>query len=118
MKAQNRKTSSIFRFITRNILNIFAIVSVALLVFTGSHSYAVDKKTSAGSPVVAVQKVSLNKADADTLASILNGVGIKKAEAIVAYRKANGKFKSINQLTEVKGIGESILEKNKALITL
>lgn len=58
-------------------------------------------------------QVNINKADAATLSAELNGVGEKKAEAIVAYREANGPFKSADDLMNVKGIGENLLLKNK-----
>ena len=58
-------------------------------------------------------QVNINTADAPTLAANITGVGIKKAEDIVAYRKANGPFKTIDDLTKVKGIGPKILEKNQ-----
>ena len=63
-------------------------------------------------------EVSINKADAPTLAAELTGVGQKKAEAIVEYRKLNGKFSSINDLQNVKGISAKTIEKNKENITL
>jgi competence protein ComEA len=62
--------------------------------------------------------VNINTADAKTLASELTGVGEKKAEAIVAYRKANGNFKTADDLTRVKGIGSNIVEKNRNKIAL
>ena len=49
--------------------------------------------------------VNVNSADAETISAELRGVGISKAIAIVEYRKANGLFKSIDDLTQVKGIG-------------
>ncbi len=64
------------------------------------------------------QVVNINTATAEELAEALKGVGIKKAQAIIAYRKANGEFSSAEQLTEVKGIGEATVNKNRALITL
>jgi competence protein ComEA len=62
-------------------------------------------------------QVNINTADVDTLMT-LKGVGAKKAEAIVAWRKANGKFTSVEQLMDVKGIGESIFETNKSRLSL
>ena len=41
-----------------------------------------------------------------------------KAEAIVAWREANGQFKSADQLAEVKGIGLKTVEKNRDRILL
>ncbi|MGD9152071.1 MAG: helix-hairpin-helix domain-containing protein [Gammaproteobacteria bacterium] len=62
-------------------------------------------------------KININKADADALAAI-KGLGAKKAEAIVAYREANGNFKSIDDLTNVKGIGTKRLAKIKSNLTV
>lgn len=62
--------------------------------------------------------VSLNTADAETLQKRLKGIGKAKAEAIVAYRQANGPFTSLDQLLEVKGIGKAILESNREAISL
>ena len=62
--------------------------------------------------------VNINTADAQTIAQELNGIGTKKAEAIVIYREANGKFKTIESLTEVKGIGLKTVEKNRDVIEL
>lgn len=62
--------------------------------------------------------VNINTADAATLAAGLNGIGIKKAEAIVAYREQKGKFTSADQLLEVKGIGKATLDKNREKIKI
>jgi competence protein ComEA len=50
------------------------------------------------------QPVDINQADATELAT-LKGIGPKKATAIVAYRTAHGSFKTVNDLSKVKGIG-------------
>lgn len=62
--------------------------------------------------------VNINKADAQTIADALNGIGLKKAEAIVAYREKNGDFKTVESLTAVSGVGEKTVEKNKDDILL
>lgn len=51
--------------------------------------------------------VNLNKADANTLRYYLKGIGEVKANAIIQYRKDNGKFSSIDDLLKVSGIGEA-----------
>ncbi|MFT8231597.1 ComEA family DNA-binding protein [Pseudomonas guariconensis] len=58
-------------------------------------------------------KIDLNTADAPTLQRELNGIGRAKAEAIVAYREANGPFASVDELLEIKGIGNALLERNR-----
>jgi len=63
--------------------------------------------------VVYAGPVNINTATAESLAVNIKGVGTKKAKAIIAYRQTNGPFKSINELSKVKGIGPKILEKNK-----
>ncbi len=69
-------------------------------------------------PITSVNKISINAASANVLSEVLNGVGLKKAQAIVAYRDAHGKFARLEDLTLVKGIGAATLEKNKAKLTL
>ncbi|MDH0629790.1 ComEA family DNA-binding protein [Pseudomonas mosselii] len=63
--------------------------------------------------LVQVEKVDINRADASTLQSELNGIGKAKAEAIVAYREAHGPFQSVDELLEIKGIGNALLERNR-----
>jgi len=58
--------------------------------------------------------VNVNTADAATIAAELKGVGLSKAKAIVEYRKKHGPFRSAEDLTLVKGIGERTLELNRA----
>ncbi len=62
--------------------------------------------------------VDINSADAPTLAAGLNGVGMKKAEAIIAYREANGPFADADALANVKGIGEKTVEHNRESISV
>ena len=64
----------------------------------------------------AAEKVNINTADAATIAENLKGIGEAKAKAIIEYRKANGGFKSVDELTAVKGIGEKTVDANRALI--
>lgn len=62
--------------------------------------------------------VNVNSADAETISEELKGIGMAKAQAIVAYREANGPFKSADDLVLVKGIGERTLAANRANIRL
>jgi len=67
-------------------------------------------------PVAA--QVDINSADARTLASTLYGVGLVKAEAIVAYRNAHGPFARPEDLLKVKGIGHHTLDANRTMIVV
>ena len=67
-------------------------------------------------PVFGANQVDVNTADAKTLAETLEGIGLVKAEAIVAYRNAHGPFQSIDDLARVKGIGRRIVEDNRDVI--
>jgi competence protein ComEA len=67
---------------------------------------------------MAAEPVDINTASAAEIATALNGVGPAKAEAIVAYREANGPFVSVDQLTDVKGIGTATVEKNRDQILI
>ena len=71
------------------------------------------------SPIAAVaDPVNINTADAATISAELQGVGMSKAQAIVAYRKSHGPFKSYEDLTLVKGIGARTVEINRAKLFL
>jgi competence protein ComEA len=67
---------------------------------------------------LAGEKVNINSADAATLDRVLLNVGPSKAQAIVAYRKQNGPFRSAEQLAQVQGIGLKTVEKNRDAILI
>ena len=70
------------------------------------------------SAAIAGETVNINTADAATIDRVLLNVGPAKAQAIVDYRKANGAFKSAEQLAMVKGIGLKTVEKNRDRISV
>ena len=63
-------------------------------------------------------KVSINHASVEQLAQALNGVGLKKAQAIVSYREEYGPFKTLDDLKQVPGMGSALVERNLAHLTL
>jgi len=60
--------------------------------------------------------VDINNATKDQLMSI-KGVGDKKADAIIAYRKGHC-FKKVEDITGVKGLGDKFVENNKKDLTV
>ena len=67
---------------------------------------------------LAGETVNINTADAATIDRVLVNVGPTKAQAIVEHRKANGAFRSPEQLALVKGIGLKTVEKNRDRIVI
>lgn len=56
------------------------------------------------------RRLDLNTASAEEL-ELLPGIGPKKAEAVLAWRDTNGRFSRVEDLLEIKGIGERTLER-------
>ena len=63
-------------------------------------------------------RVSINTAPAEDPARVMNGVGLKKAQAIVSYREEYGPFKTVDDLRQVPGMGSSLVERNLSHLTL
>jgi competence protein ComEA len=93
-----------------------AVAVVCLGVMLGAPSLAAQ--TPAGAPATsAALVININTADAAGLAT-LPGIGAKTAELIVAYRQKNGPFKKIEELMNVRGIGEKSFLKIRAQISV
>jgi competence protein ComEA len=60
--------------------------------------------------------VNINTANAQTLAKMIKGIGLKKAQAIVAYRNHHGRFKTVDQLQNVKGIGKKTIDRSRSVL--
>ena len=85
---------------------------LALLAIAVSSAVLAQTPASGGPPM----QVNINTADAETIASVLSGVGLKKAQAIVEHREHHGRFDAATDLTKVKGIGEATVMRNAAKI--
>lgn len=108
--------------LTAILFSIIAGLSIASGVFaddiqsntTQHHRGSHERVNKAADPQ---GKIDINNADAKSL-TLLKGIGEKRAEAIIKYRDANGPFKSIDELTKVKGISQSIIDKNREHLTV
>ncbi len=85
-------------------MNLKTLVLLTALGFAGTAS--------------AAPPVNINTADAASIAEAINGVGLKRAEAIVAYRSQHGEFKSVDDLASVRGIGERTVAKSRTNLTV
>jgi competence protein ComEA len=86
--------------VMKSIRNLFAVVFLAL------------------ATVCLAGPVDINTATADQLAAAMTGVGPSKAAEIVAYREKHGPFGSVQELAQVKGIGDKTIESNLDNITV
>ncbi len=85
-------------------------VASLFLLPTSTQVLAVDNNDDLLSTMEMADKVNINKASDNELASI-KGIGAKKAQAIISYRDENGDFANIEDLMKVKGIGKGTLQK-------
>ncbi|MCA0446951.1 MAG: helix-hairpin-helix domain-containing protein [Bacteroidetes bacterium] len=74
---------------------------------------SVKKNTSRSKPII--KPLNLNRAGIDEFSN-LPGIGEKTAQKIIEYRSENGKFKSSDELLNVKGIGLKKLEQIKPFL--
>ena len=93
-----------------------SVLSLVIALFVGMFLSVI---CIAAEPVVnkPAAKIDINTASATELIA-LDGIGKVYAEKIVEYRKANGPFKTAEDITKVVGIGKATWEKNKDKITV
>ena len=95
-----------------------ALVLTAALVFVSSPLIAQRAmKPAVAATIVSTEVVNLNSATAAQIAS-LPGIGPKTADLVVQYRVKNGPFKKIEEIMNVRGVGEKSLLKIKDRLTV
>ena len=101
----------------------FAVLSATLILLSLPNASVMADQTQAGvaanpAPSTTTSKakdstavVNINTADAPTLET-LKDIGPKRSAAIIAYRQQNGPFKSVQDLTKVKGVPQTVIADN------
>lgn len=89
-------------------------VKAAATMPAGTEKSAASIKNDRGND----DKVSINTGSAEELARVMNGVGLKKAQAIISYREEFGPFKSLDDLRQVPGMGGALVERNLSHLML
>jgi competence protein ComEA len=101
---------------------LFVLIAVSGVSMLSAPTPALSQtQTSAAQVAAEIQpdnRVNINKADAETLALALDGIGMTKAQEIIEYREQHGDFKSVDDLQNVRGIGKATLERNRSRILL
>jgi competence protein ComEA len=90
------------RFLMTLLRNFFIVILFAFISLT----------------VSAAEPVNINTATAEEIAAVIKGIGPKKAEAIVTYRQQHGPFQTVDDLKKVPGVGDKIVENNRANLTV
>lgn len=102
--------------IMAHLKTLIGTLFLTMALFSTSFVHAKDEKVSKHEGIDIT--VNINNAGIEELETLLVGIGSSKAKAIVDYRNTNGKFVSIDDLSNVKGIGDRLLEKNRNRIEL
>ncbi|MBV35085.1 MAG: hypothetical protein CMP47_06450 [Rickettsiales bacterium] len=99
-------------------MKIITAIALALTLAFSQGAIAKDNSKRQQPSQQSISKVNINKASAAEIAAALKGIGLKKAQAIVDYRKKFGDFKTVDELTAVKGIGQKTLQNNRQKISI
>ena len=102
----------VFHFTTENAVTTITISDIGSSQAASQNSARISETTASS----AAKLINVNTATASQLCS-LKGIGEKKAAAIIQYRDEHGDFTSVDQLLNVPGIGEKLLESFRDRIT-
>lgn len=104
-------------FLTSLFLGASLVISTA---YAGDAASLASTTSAPAKPAASAQtsdKVNINTASVESLTTV-KGLGNSKAQAIVSYREKNGSFHKLEDLLNVPGIGDKVLEKIKPQLTL
>ncbi|KTD40662.1 ComEA family DNA-binding protein [Legionella parisiensis] len=92
---------------------LIAVVLSLSVITLSAHAVNTKENSIKQKPPVVIHKIDLNTADLSMLTGSVKGIGKKRAEAIIAYRKSHHGFKSLEELAEVKGLGQHFVTANR-----
>ena len=98
-------------------INLALRLSDQMQIYVPRKGEAAPPPNSGAVPGAPTGKININTAPAEELDE-LNGIGPSLAKAIIDYRTANGPFKTIEEINDVKGIGDALFAKIKDSITV
>jgi len=113
------KISALKSTLNTNIL--IQVTFICCLLFNALISHANEEIPSSNQENIILSelnKININTADAKEISNSLKGIGLKKAVAIIEYRKTYGPFQNIEELSSVSGIGNATVQKNAHLIAI
>ncbi|MBI4357783.1 MAG: helix-hairpin-helix domain-containing protein [Candidatus Omnitrophica bacterium] len=96
---------------------VMAIMIANFFLYPATSALAQTVRANGSAVAAQAKPISINKADAEGLQAV-RGIGPALAERIIDFRSANGGFKSLEELKEVRGIGDAKFEKMKGQLTL
>lgn len=89
-----------------------SILAIMVALAPMSAAYSAESVIDADVTQLIDFKVDINTASSEEMATLLKGIGTKKAQAIVEYREQHGPFDKVDDIVNVKGIGPSFLANN------
>jgi competence protein ComEA len=98
----------------RSVLALCALAIALAMLSADSGALAANDAGRAGA---ASSRVNVNTASIDEL-QVLPGIGESRARAIVERRQSQGAFQSVEQLTEIRGIGPAMVERLRPLVSV
>lgn len=101
----------------RALFVIVAVLAMAALPAAAAQQKSPAAKSAARTSAAPTTPVNINTATQEQLES-LPGLGAKVAQRIIEYRQKNGNFKKVEDLMNVKGIGEKSFLKLKPMLTI